>query len=253
MEIDENECHDEQWASIMSTHRTDFIEYWIRPNFQKAKVVDFMGMEWPHDTPLRILMLLSPREQEDGSAGTFLEALYPMSADGAAVRLVIEEMQPWANGFEGRLRARFADGDGRSFVFFDTRFYRNAERYTVGMEADFNLSGLAMKAWVGHEEMVHIPEETTLRGQSFLIRWDKFPEDTYVFRGPVIGVATFDMGKRKIVTLSIKTLRYATVDGNIADVVLPVHVDSEKWGNNERPMPGADAQGFLWLHGYLLE
>ena len=61
------------------------------------------------------------------------------------------------------------------------------------------------------------------------------------------------MGKRKIVTLSVKVLTYMTTDGGIAEVVLPVHVDSEKWGNNERPLPGADAQGFLWLHGYRAE
>ena len=59
------------------------------------------------------------------------------------------------------------------------------------------------------------------------------------------------LGNRRITRLKVTVLRLSELD--VEDVNLEVYVDEARWESNERPMPGADVRGLLWLQGYHAE
>ncbi len=229
-----------------------------------------IGITWP-ETPLRFLSLIGGISDGAGDSANALVSAYPYANRGVKHRLIIEEILPWSNGLEGCLRVTFRNDAGPSLTFFDTRFYANRGRYRVGMEADVVLAGLAYRAEVAHPKPVFIekletiramragtehegddsPIEVRLDGAAILMPRDGAGPDDHEFQAPVKDIETFALDGRRITRLTVTALRLSDLDDE--DVDLELYVDEERWGSNERPLPGADVQGLLWLQGYLAE
>ena len=227
-----------------------------------------IGIEWS-ETPLRVLTLIAGVADKAGEARNVLASAYPYAVVGTKHRLLIEEIRPWEEGFEGWIKATFPNDAGPSLTFFDTRFYANRDRYKVGAEADFVLAALAYRATVVHPQPVFIekletiravragtehegddsPIEVRLEGAAMLFPRETYSPDDHEFQAPVKDVEIFKLGERRITRLTVTVLRLSDLDDE--DINLNLYVDEGRWDTNERPMPGADVQGLLWLQGYL--
>lgn len=225
------------------------------------------GIAWP-DTPLRALSLISG-VHKNGVRQQLLVSGFPYAASGPRRRLVVEEIIPWQNGIEAWIKASPPGDGGPSLTFFDTRFYANHHLMKTGLEADFVLAGLAYFAEVAHPEPVLITKEDTIRamragtaqaddlspievrmeGAAMLFPRDDYAPDEYEFQAPVKMVETFDVFDRRMSKLTITVARL--MDDNDPDIDIELFVGDHVWRSNERPMPGADIRGVLWLQGYL--
>ncbi|CUW37141.1 conserved protein of unknown function [Magnetospirillum sp. XM-1] len=254
---------------------------WLRPTLTNGRVIDkwssgplamreAVGIAWP-DTPLRILSIVVGETGQDGQPGNVFASAFPWAAHGTRHCLVIDNVQSWSNGLEGWITASFPEGDGPSLTFFDTRFYANKDRYAVGKEMDFILGAVAYQATVVHPEPVFIekietiramragseregddsPIEVQMAGAAILFPRDDLSPGDHEFQGPVREVQTFDLSGRQITRLSVTLSRIHERESE--DVNVTIYVEEGHWGSNERPLPGADVQGMLWLQGYLSE
>lgn len=66
---------------------------------------------------------------------------FPSACSGIETPIAITESRPWANGLEGVVLGK--TDAGAELAFFDTRFYKNKDRYRPGERLLFELSGLA--------------------------------------------------------------------------------------------------------------
>lgn len=225
------------------------------------------GIAWP-DTPLCALSLISG-VRENGVARQLFMSGFPYAASGLRRRLAVEEVIPWENGIEGWIKASPPGNDGPSLTFFDTRFYANQRLMKTGLEAEFMLAGLAYFAEVAHPEPLLITKEDTIRamragtaqaddlspievrmeGAAMLFPRDKYAPDEYEFQAPVKMVETFDVFDRRMTKLTITVARL--LDADNPDIDLELFVGDHVWRSNERPIPGADVRGVLWLQGCL--
>ena len=228
---------------------------------------DTVGIAWP-DAPLRGLSLISGVRESGVPRQLFMSA-FPYAASGLRRRLVVEEIIPWQNGIEGWIKASPPGDDGPSLTFFDTRFYANQRLMKRGLEAEFMLAGLAYFAEVAHTEPILITKEDTIRamragtaqaddlspievrmdGAAMLFPQDKYAPDEYEFHAPVKMIETFDVFDRRMAKLTITVARLLEADD--PDIDLELFVGDHVWRSNERPMPGSDVQGVLWLQGCL--
>lgn len=222
---------------------------------------------WP-DTPLCGLALISA-VQETAQPRFVLVSGYPLAAKGIRRRLLVERINPWQNGIEAWITTRLPSGDGPDLTFFDTHFYANRHRLRVGLEAEFILAGLAYTAEVAHPKPVVITKPETIRamrqgterpddlspiefhleGAAMLFPHDKYAPDEYQFQSPVKAVETFDAFDTRITRLTVTVARPMESESDEIDIDL--YVSDLMWRTSERPRPGADVGGILWLQGRL--
>lgn len=226
-----------------------------------------VGITWPN-TPLRALSLIS-NVREGGVSHQHLVSGFPYAAGGLHQRLVIEEIIPWQNGIEAWIKASPPGDDGPSLTFFDTRFYANRHLMKVGLEAEFILAGLAYFAEVAHPEPVVIAKEDTIRamragtaqaddlspieihmeGAAILLPQDDYAPDEYEFQGPVKMIETFNVFDKAVTKLTLTVARL--LDAIDSDIDIELFVGDHVWRTDERPLPGEDVRGLLWLQGFL--
>ena len=96
------------------------------------------GFQYPApESPVSFLALVVSRSERDH----MIESAYPVFSEGAASRLIVDEVKPSSNGIEGTVEAYLPQGD--MICFFDPFFFLNKERYAVGEGIDVALSALA--------------------------------------------------------------------------------------------------------------
>lgn len=230
---------------------------------------EVVGIAYP-DTPLRTLSLIVGM-RKNGTMRQVLASAYPFAVKGVRRRLVVEDVIPWQGDIEAWIRTSFPDGDGPELTFFDSRYYANKKRIGVGMEADFILAGMAYFAEVVHPEPILIetpdviramragtdraddpsPVEVRMEGAAILFPREERAPHEYEFQAPVTAVEAFDLLGRRMVRLTVTVARL--IDHEDEDVAIDLYVSDHVWGSNERPMPGADVRGLMWLQGYLAD
>jgi hypothetical protein len=89
-----------------------------------------------NEGPLRGLVIL----EKDDDEGLTLVTAFPYAIDGATNMIEVGEVEPWGNGAEGRLAARFDDA---RIDFFDSLHYRNKDRYPDEVQRRFRFAGIA--------------------------------------------------------------------------------------------------------------
>lgn len=271
-----HEGHGNHWGCVFKDQR--LLMQFLPVLVERGRIVDRFeergmadgattAIAWP-DTPLRGLSLIS-EERQNGITRQVLASAFPYAATGLRHRLVVKEILPWQSGIEAWIKASPPGDDGPSITFFDTRFYANQRLMKIGLEADFILAGLGYFAEVVYPEPVLITKEHTIRamragtagaddlspievgmeGTAMLLPRDDYAPDEYEFHGPVKLVDTFDVFDRRMIKLTITVARLS--DHNDSDIDIELFVGDHVWRSNERPMPGADVQGLLWLQGRL--
>ena len=86
---------------------------------------------------------------------------YPCSNVGSKHSLKIVEIRDWGNQAEGVLVCE--SQDGALVSFFDTQYFSNQERYTVGECYEFTLAGLIYSCRCTNDETIVIDEEARIR------------------------------------------------------------------------------------------
>lgn len=274
-----HEGHGNHWECVVENVE-DLLENDLRVMLEHGRLIDprpdrplqdgdVVGLSYG-DTPLRALSLIAGRRDGDQLGQVFASG-YPFAVQGVRHRLVIDEIIPWQEGMEAWIKASFPDGDGPQLGFFDTRYYAHHSRLKVGMEADFVLAGLAYSAEVAHPEPVTItdpaviqsmrqgtndPDDTSpikilLTGGAFLFPREDYAPDEFEFQAPVKAAQPFELRGRRLVRLTVTLVRL--LDRVDEDIDIDLYVAEHVWRSNERPMPGADVQGVMWLQGYLAE
>lgn len=267
--------HGNHWQGIFDDDA--LMQHWLPVILEQGRLIEArpegtpapgttLGIAWP-DLPLCGLSLVSAAPDQAGSRMVLFSA-YPFAAKGTRRRLLVDQIIPWGEGAEAWIKTSSPDG-GPGLTFFDTRFYANRDRLSVGLEAEFILAGLAYFAEVAHPEPILITKPETIRamragteraddpspievhmaGGATLFPRDQYAPDEYEFQGPVKRVETFELFDRHFTRLTLTVARL--LEPNDADIDLDIYLGDHVWRSNERPLPGADVRGIFWLQGCL--
>jgi len=185
-----------------------------------------------------------------------LASAYPEVQDGAVWPILVQEIIPWANGIEGQISG---SAYGAVVRFFDTRFYKNADKYTVGETYNFKMGALAYT--LGHapetEAESDIGARVSFKGASAYMPAasggpgsEEAEIDDYWFHSPLEGEPseTSLAGQRLTaypIIMAIPNDFELHVSAYAADHVLAPDMALAR--------PEDDLQGFLWLQGHLAE
>jgi len=267
-------AHLDQWFCVESD--PDRLEPdWLVPVYDKgdpiaAKRGDlFPGgahiqFQWG-EAALRVMAVLKAHESPNDEGVCDILSVFPFVHNGARNSLKVIEIWPWENGAEAWILAVDSSGDGPEIVFYDTHYSLNRDRYVIGVEADFILGAFAYKVLVTHPAPITIDDPEAIaklsadffdnptgepivvytNGGSSLFPCTDTAPDEYQFQAPVRKAEAIDWNERKFLRLRVPLCQ------DYPDIEVDLYVFEDRWHTNERPMPGADIEGFLWLHGHL--
>lgn len=255
--------HSAHWACLVE-HDEMLFENWLPTVTYNGKPVDqreagqlaigeTVGLVGPEEAPLATLVLITGMPDEDGASRHVGVSAYPYAVDGARHRLVVREITPWEGNMEGWVTASVPHSEV-TFTFFDTRFYANHQRYVVGEEAEFLLAGLAYGTYVDDRQALDLGSRMLqLKGAAMLVHHDEADPDDYDFLAPVQSSEPAAMGPFPLTRVTVTLLRPPCEDDIDRDLVIPLYVPERCWRGEERPRPGDDLSGMLWLQGRLAE
>ena len=108
-----------------------------------------------------------------------------------------------------------------------------------------------IRAMRGPEEASDLsPIEIRFEGGAALFpRADRAP-DEYEFLGPVKDVTAFELFEQNITRVTLAIGRRPDADVG-DDIDIDLYVADHAWRSSERPQPGSNLRGLMWLQGYL--
>ena len=228
------------------------------------------GIIWP-ETPLCALALISGVPARAGVQQE-LRSAFPYAIRGARHRLLIEDVIPWRESMaEAWVTASLSNGDGPLLTFFETRFYADKWHLSLRTEQEFILAGIAHSAEVVSPQPIFITELEAIRamragtahegdsspievhmdGAALLFPRDDLGPEDYEFQGPVKEVEVFEAFGRKITRLTLTVVRLLDADEADSDIDVELFVSDHAWRSEQRPKPGVDVRGLMWLQGRL--
>jgi hypothetical protein len=180
-----------------------------------------------------------------------LVSAFPAVQGGHSWPIMVEGLTPWANGLEGQITGTC---HGALVHFFDTRWWANHHRYTVGLTYEFRINGLAyvLRPAEARSFALESGQQASTRGmRAYLPAQAESEEDAdiddYWFQSPLDArrYETF-----AAVPLTVYTCALALPDDVplTLDIYAAPHAQSAALG--DLPL-GEDVSGFLWLQGYL--
>lgn len=185
-----------------------------------------------------------------------VESAYPQLSGGPIWPITITQVVPWANGLEGQVTGVCM---GAAVSFFDTRFYANAIRYTIGETYSFRMGALAYKVGLAEEMEAESGEgdsvaKVSLRGASAFMPATLSNEsadiDDFWFYSPLEAVPGQVEFTGRILRVYPVTLALPNDFEMRVSLYTALHTVSP---DMEGVAPGDDLTGFLWLQGYLAE
>lgn len=222
--------------------------------------------DWPKATywvwPLRVHGLASVVRVQTGKPNE-LVSIFPFWAEGSQQGIVIDKVHIWTSGVEAQIECGL--GDAR-VTFFDTLYTRNRDWHQAGKRYQFILTGIAYDCHKTEDRVIEItkPEVVEAMRKTELVSGDRIPihtkgmavflpieewdRDDYHFRGPVKAVNEIEMLDQPSWKVRATVLRQLSDD---SEFDLDIIVTRKVWGDGPPPQVGDDAEGALWLQGYL--
>lgn len=176
---------------------------------------------------------------------------YPETLHGEIWPVTVREVVPWSNGIEGQITGECY---GVLTSFFDTRFFANRRKYSVGETYEFSMSAFAYK--LGRAEDVefesNLGAKVSLKGAHALmpanIGNDSADIDDYWFHSALEGAAEeAELAGRKLSMYPVIVAVPEHFEMHL-DLYAAPHVLAPEMANVG---PGEDMDGFLWLQGCL--
>jgi len=203
---------------------------------------------------------------KDKTAIEFISG-YPFVRDGEKLHLKITEIKEWNNKYEAAI---VAETKGKQTVsFFDTKYYKNKEKYKIGNYYTFAISALGYNveclkdklfSFEGQKAvdwLAKIGKEPTItpNGEvepivfdlselvSYLPQEDEFPDDA-MFQSPV-------MTLEKISAFQVDLYKFKIQIFRDPDVFLDLYAKDSFF--EKEPTTDDSLRGVIWLQGYLVE
>jgi len=202
----------------------------------------------------------------DKTANEFVSG-YPFVRVGEKLQLKITEIKEWDNKYEAVIVAE-TKGE-QTISFFDTKYYKNKEKYKIGNEYTFIISALGYNVEILKDKsfsfegqkavdwLAKIGKKPTLddKGQikpvvfdlsnlvSYLPRHDDFPDDAE-FQSPISSVEKISAFQTDFYKFKIQLIRDP-------DVFVDLYTKESFF--ERKPTTDDSLRGFMWLQGYLIE
>jgi len=289
--LEEHQIHGDHWACLTDDVPA-LLESWIPRVVEYGDMVEgerdtylepgeAAGLAWP-DIGLCALAIVAGTADEDRE-GSDLVSAYPYVRGGIRHAIVIDDIIPWENGYEGWITGHLPGTDGPSITFFDTGFYAGRDIYEVGDTVEFEFAAVAYRADVGPPPPITVddpgrvrelraamgaeddgsPLELSFDGASILYPREEMGPDSYEFIGTADAVEAVDVEELRLTEttdatvwqLAVTVLRLPLggdeAEESAADYLFDVlvFVADGRWAEETRPQPGDDTNGILWLIG----
>lgn len=206
----------------------------------------------------------------DSSPRNYLHTAFPIASARRTHLVRVLNVRESSFGLEARITAEL--GDAR-ITFFEPYYALNADQYQPGAELDVVLVGIVYRLevpdpnqTVEHSQIgkVHLQGTSALLpiqdsdpedlpnngfGLAYILQPNERPgPDDYSFRGPVKNMQTVDFLTRPAWRITATLLR---VNDGETDIDIELYVLDEKIRAGQRPAPGGDVAGVLWLEGFV--
>ena len=218
--------------------------------------------------PLGCMVILASDYKEERQV---LYTGYPCSKAGSQHTLKIVEIHDWGNQAEAVLVCETLDG--LSVSFFDTQYFANQDRYTVGECYEFTLAGLIYSCRCTNDETIVIDEESRIRemadsmGQPPETRSDGTLEPITIDVAGCIGLTPASdedpddaefycvIGRVKAFELNGISFFQITPKASKERSIMPgaIFGAASAFKDGYQPQVGDSIGGGLWLQGFLNE
>ncbi len=174
---------------------------------------------------------------------------YPVAVDGVVHEVTVQRVEEWANELEGQVVGSIGDA---ALAFFDTRYYRNGDRYREG---DRHLFALAAFAYVLQkaEPRTITDAEGKEHSTRNMAAYRPFPQgdvDDFAYQSLVKSVETVSFCGKTVYRLTVTLFRLPDEGGDYRDVDITLYAAEHVTGGYA-PRVGDDIMGILWLQGSL--
>lgn len=176
---------------------------------------------------------------------------YPQVLGGPEWPVEIAEIVPWRNGLEGQIVGTCMGAEVR---FFDTTFYANRHRYTIGKTYRFRMGALAHRLGPANdlEAEVEGGAKVSLKGAHAYMPANLGVSgaeiDDYWFHSPLAGPTTVT----EINGVELRGYPITLALPRDFEMSLTLYAASHTEGPGAGDLaPNDDLQGYLWLQGYL--
>lgn len=181
-----------------------------------------------------------------------LVSAYPEAEGGTLWPVVVREIVPWANGYEGQITG---ECHGAAVSFFDTHFYANSDKYRVGEQYNFRMSAFAYSVGRAPDNEVEVEKgvKVSLRGAraympANLTSAQGIDIDEFWFHSPLEAPSHMVEFVGKELQVLLVTMALPEEFDMSAPMYAAEHVlDPASTGL----LPEEDLEGYLWLQGYL--
>jgi len=291
--LEEHQIHGDHWACLTDDVPA-LLESWVPRIVEFGDMVDgerdtaleageAAGLAWP-DIGLCALAIVAGTTDEDRD-GSDLVSAYPYVRGGIRHPIVIDQLIPWENGYEGWITGHLPGTDGPAITFFDTRFYANRDRYEIGATVEFEFAAIAYHATVGAPPPIVVddverarelreamgteddgsPLELSFEGAAILFPREEMGPDSYEFIGTVGRVEAVDVDELRVTEdtnatvwqLAVSVFRISPDEDEADDddeeedylFEVMVFVADDRWTSEARPQEDDNVNGILWLVG----
>jgi len=238
--------HGDHWGCIMRATDQDDLLSFISGVIREAERPEMFHAAGP------AMAVQSPGEEVRARilvVNDKLVSAYPEAESGNSWPIVVKEVIPWANGIEGQIIGTCYNAEVR---FFDTKFYANHRKYTLGETYKFQMSAFAYTLGRAPETEVEsdMGAKISLSGaHAFMpadVGNDTADIDDYWFHSPLESeVSSVTLAGRRLraypVILALPEDFPMSLTVFAADHVLAPDMTGIQ--------PGDDLEGFIWLQG----
>lgn len=197
------------------------------------------------ERPVRVCVLV---------ADDTLQSAYPDAAGGLVWPIVVREIVPWRNGFEGQITGECY---GAAVSFFDTHFYANKDRYRIDEQYNFHMSAFAYSVNRAPDEEVEIAPGTrvSLKGARAYMPANMGSNqgadiDEFWFHSPLEAAPTeIEFAGRRLWVLPVTMALPDRFDMSVPLYTAEHALDAPAC----ELQPEDDLEGYLWLQGYLAD
>jgi hypothetical protein len=177
---------------------------------------------------------------------------YPDATGDKIWPVTVHDVVQWTSGVDAQI---LGECHGEAVRFFDTRYFVNRDRYTLGETYDFRMGALAYKLGAAGEMEAHSPQvgaAVSFAGaHAYLPADDPGADiDDVWFHSPLEGEPVpAQLAGQSLAGYPI----IVAIPGNFERSLVAYAATHALSGSPASIKPGEDITGFLWLHGCLAE
>jgi len=177
---------------------------------------------------------------------------YPCLNTGYTKEVVLDEIHEVGNIVEGLISCHLSDYPDFSITYFDPMYFKNKEKYKVGMTCEVVFAGFAYKAESStyDDTTIDIGEGETapIKGMSMFLPSESGQIDDYKIFSPVLDIEDFEAYGQKMKSIKIRVLN--TIDNNFE---FPIFISESNMRDGYVPEIGEDINTSVWITGMLSE